>query len=606
MTTLLAPTAVALVVDVSRRGAQLLELSPVDMVCYVLALIESVVVWGLLIYAATGSSRSAIACRVLFVLGLTLCLGGQVYFFEQFRAYLTRDLTLFASNLTQSALSQLWSDGANYSWTLLPFALSSGAILWCARRSLNGAGVHQQRAARWAPVVFVACWFVPNHYRTVQAAPPDTLYLNAVGGFVSSKLGLTDESRAVRPGVRRSRAVEPIAAEPALARNVLFVITESTRADATCPKYQPNCVATPYTNELLPRRHALSQLRALDSTTAITLPVLLAGVGPHESSEVMHEWPLLFDYARAAGWFTAYWTSQNLFFANSHSFVQDLGVDLFVSGTQLDGRADLDMGADEALLAAHVQRDVSKLREPFFAVLHTSNVHYPYLVDERRAQPFQPAKLSKEAEDADLLFNHYRNAVLQHDRHVADAIASLRRTEMGQRTVIIYTSDHGEAFREHGQLGHTFSMFDEEVKVPGFIDAPEGTLTDHERAQLVAHEQEFTFHPDLMVTALDLMGLWGHAALAPFESKILGRSLIRKPRSPRILPMTNCASIWSCAFENWGVMRGELKLFARTPFERGWQCFDLREDPLERQPLDNPQCDALRQEALTQFGRPPR
>jgi arylsulfatase A-like enzyme len=286
--------------------------------------------------------------------------------------------------------------------------------------------------------------------------------------------------------------------------------------------------------------------------------------------------------------------------------VKNLDVDSFVSGTQLDGQADIDMGADEALLADYVKSQIPELREPFFAVLHTSNVHYPYLVEEDRPQPFQPAKLSKEAELLPQLFNHYRNAIVQHDRHLADVIAALRDTDVGGRTVLIYTSDHGEAFRDHGQSGHTFSMFDEEVRVPAFVDAPPGTLTDTERTHLQAHESRFTFHPDLMVTALDLMGVWDAPQLERFKPRILGRSLLRGPQSPRILPMSNCSTVWSCAFENWGTMRGQLKLFARTPFERGWQCFDVLADPLERQPLDNPQCDVLRMEALRTFGHPPR
>src|SRR5690606_26049492 len=113
------------------------------------------------------------------------------------------------------------------------------------------------------------------------------------------------------------------------------------------------------------------------------------------------------------------------------------------------------------------------------------------------------------------------------------------------------------------------------VKVPAFVDAPAGTLTAAERANLVGHESEFTFHPDLTATAIDLMGLWDAPALAEFKPHLVGHSLLRPKEAERTLPMTNCASLWSCAFENWGVMRGRHKVFARTPYDTGWQCFDL-------------------------------
>jgi hypothetical protein len=73
----------------------------------------------------------------------------------------------------------------------------------------------------------------------------------------------------------------------------------------------------------------------------------------------------------------------------------------------------------------------------------------------------------------------------------------------------------------------------------------------------------------------------------------------------RTVPMTNCASLWSCAFENWGLMRGGHKVFARTPYDTGWQCFDLVADPGETQNLDTPHCRSLVAHALELYGRAP-
>ncbi len=59
-------------------------------------------------------------------------------------------------------------------------------------------------------------------------------------------------------------------------------------------------------------------------------------------------------------------------------------------------------------------------------------------------------------------------------------IRFIRAQPFGARTIIVFTSDHGEAFREHGQFGHTGAVLDEEIHVPFWIDAPPGTLTDAE------------------------------------------------------------------------------------------------------------------------------
>src|SRR5688572_30795665 len=148
--------------------------------------------------------------------------------------------------------------------------------------------------------------------------------------------------------------------------------------------------------------------------------------------------------------------------------------------------ADLDMGAPEKYLAEHVSANIGKLKEPFMAVVQLSNVHYPYYLDPELPTPFEPWTTSKAPEDNAQFKNFYQNSVYQQDMHLARMITAVRASPAGQNTVIVYTSDHAEAFREHGQMGHTFSIFDEEVHVPAWIDAPAGTLTEAEQNSLRA------------------------------------------------------------------------------------------------------------------------
>ena len=63
---------------------------------------------------------------------------------------------------------------------------------------------------------------------------------------------------------------------------------------------------------------------------------------------------------------------------------------LLVTATELDPASDLDMGAPESLLAEHVNAHVGELKEPFFAVVQLSNMHYPYYVDRKAPMPFEP------------------------------------------------------------------------------------------------------------------------------------------------------------------------------------------------------------------------
>src|SRR5687768_10572510 len=183
-------------------------------------------------------------------------------------------------------------------------------------------------------------------------------------------------------------------------------------------------------------------------------------------------------------------------------------------------------------------------------------------------------------------------------------LASLRNSEAGSRTVIVYTSDHGEAFREHGQMGHTFSIFDEETHVPMWIDAPPGTLTDAEIAALKSKRNAYLFHIDIAPTVLDLMGVADAPEIARYRERMHGHSLLRPELTEQPVPMTNCAGVWSCAFENWGYMQRNLKVEARS-WDTGWRCYDLETDPGENENLGPERCAALIHEAMRTYGRLP-
>ena len=602
---LLAPVVAVVAIDASRRAELLGTFQGYYRWTYFGAVVESLVLWGPLLYAAARRSGWARwLAAALFVVGITFSFGGQAYFYSQYHAYLNVDVSVFASNFMDSVMNQLFADIGNYLKAKAPPLIAAIVMLVLARRVIRPRRIPGIVACYVAPVLLIASFFIPTQHRHIQAATPDVLYLNAVGGLIRTQLGLTDQSNQLRPRARESLPVETLTGKPHSPRNVVLVILESVRADAACIDHDPECQRTGASNRLLPKRFGLNQMRSLDSSTAISLAVLWAGLLPTEDRETLHTWPLLFDYAHAAGWDTAYWTSQNMMFGNARLWVKNLGVSKFIAATDLDPTADLDMGAPEHLLADHVNREIGGLKEPFFAVIHLSNVHYPYHIDRDGPLPFQPWTTSKAPDENPYFFNYYQNSVHQQDLHVAKMLEHLRSTEPGKRTAVIYLSDHAEAFREHGQMGHTFSVFDEEIHVPAWVDAPDGILTDEQAKNLAAKKDAFVFQVDVAPTVLDLMGLWDEPSIAKYKTKMPGHSLLRPELTTQALPMTNCAGVWSCAFENWGYMKQNMKLEARA-WDRGWHCYDVAADPEESNPLPLDRCGELEGLAIKTFGRLP-
>ena len=422
--------------------------------------------------------------------------------------------------------------------------------------------------------------------------------LAAVVVFALASLGTRPSSAPVR----RAPRLGAIAAKGTKSRNVLLVLGESIRFDSVCVEYRPDCKLTPFTNRLMESRLPLLGTRSVASTTAISVGVLWSGLLPTQMTEAVRGAPMLFDFARAAGYDTAYWSSQAPMFTRSASFFAALPLSRRCSGSDLGAVPD-DAGADDTLVTERAKREIGKLREPWFAVVQYANTHYPYRV--RGDEPFQPSTEDKAAERTAQFKNHYQNAVYAQDRTVADLLASVRASPAGGRTVVIYTSDHGEAFREHGQLGHTTSVFDEELHVPAWIDAPAETLTAAEREALAAAREALVWHVDFAPTMLDLLGLWDAPGLATARRRMVGTSLLRPLRTSAILPLTNCTELWGCAFRNWGVAQGTLKLESRE-FDADWHCWDLARDPYEQHDLGIESCGDLKKAAEAFFGRLPR
>lgn len=65
--------------------------------------------------------------------------------------------------------------------------------------------------------------------------------------------------------------------------------------------------------------------------------------------------------------------------------------------------------------------------------------------------------------------NRYYNQLLKVKFTVLNIINILKRKEKYENTVIIFTSDHGQALKEHGYYGHGIFLFDELTHIPLLI-----------------------------------------------------------------------------------------------------------------------------------------
>ena len=588
---LLALPGIGIVVsDWTRRWDQLHALGTKDSLRYWAFALFGSIMWGAVLHLALQyRTRWRFAALAAALLGAIFAVGAQAYTFDRYQAYLDHRAVLVGTSMLPSIGQQLWMDRMTFLRTVLPPALVVLAIVLFAKRIARP----EQGGRGFAMDVVVVCFGI-NLFGNVgeQAAPPDTLYLSAMGQLSRARWDHNETVERIHPGPRSPKPVPAIVARPPVKRNVVFIVTESVRAQSVCSGFDPKCRNTPFSNEAAPNRIPLRQMRAMDSTTAISLAIMWNGLLPTAARADLHSAPLLWEYLAAAGWHSSYWTSQNLLFGNSGTWLDGVPIDLRVSATQLEPDATMELGSDDGKLIDWALNDWSRLAEPYVAVLHLSNTHFPYKIESDFA-PFLPEEEATGPGWENEIRNRYHDSIYLQDHHVARLIKAIRARPEGNHTVIIFTSDHGEQTREKGAVGHTGTVWDEEIRIPFWIDAPPGTLTEGEESALRAIENVPLFNLDMLPTLLDLVGVWDDPNLASLKKAMAGTSLLRGGSSmDRPLVISNCTELWACAFRNWGAMKGWKKVLAHQG-DHSWGCYDVMHDPEELDDLGPAACEDL-------------
>ncbi len=603
---LFVPPLAVIALDLGKRRARVLSFEGTELLFYFASCAIGVVLWTSLTAVATrakGFARWPV--RVLLAVVALLAVGGQIYSYLRYGAYVNARAVLVGTSFLPSVGQQLWFDRWTFAKVLLPCLALAVAVPTVAAR----LAPMRSRARGWlcldvAILAALTAAFVSPDRGAEQGQPPDVMYVNAMGQLARAHWDHNETVERLHPGPRTPEAVPPLVARPAAParKNVVMIITESVRAQSVCVEYSPDCKYTPFSNPLVKERYPVTQMRSLDSTTAISLAVMWNGLAPTAKRKDIHSAPILWEYAHAAGYESAYYTSQHMLFGNSGTWLEGTPWQRHVSATMLEEDATYEIGADDGKLVDWALADLDKLKEPYFVVLHLSNTHFPYKIDDADT-PFEneAAKAKGEAEVVD----RYQDAIYLQDRALARFLEKFAQRREASRTVLTYVSDHGEQLREKGAVGHTGTLYDEEIRVPFWVAAPKGTLSAAEEEALRGHAKRHVTQLDVFPTMLDLLGLWDAPETARFKDRIAGQSLLRAGyEEGRAVVMSNCTELWACAFKNWGAMRGTKKLIANQG-DRSWNCFDVASDPKEEERLDLAACgDLLPLAEKTLGGRP--
>lgn len=578
-----AAVALPLGADLATRGAHLLSFTWRELLVYAVALGASALLWAMLVQlAADYTSRLRFFWQLMLSGLILLLLVGQIRVYRLYAVYANSDALRAAIRIGSLLVAQGIRDWWAIVGTAIPLLAYAAFLVAVARRWSGSPWLSRLRAPLWLITLLLLASCPERVFGARQSAPADVIGLSALGRVVVTDFLHKRQTN----GLARDPEFVPPQARPTNARRVVVILTESVRADVVCSEPRQECPVTSTTNRLLPNRIGLTELHAVDSNTLLSFAVLFGGRRPSQALTAMRRAPLIWDVAHAAGWKTGYLTSQNLDYSFLASFVRQFPLDFRCEARDLVADSDMGLGAPDELLVPHVQSMLTSVDQAFVLVIHLSNTHLPYRTAPGHS-PFQPARYTQDPAHTVELVNQYKNSVYLQDHTIADLVTAIRSSRAGEQAIILFTSDHGEAFREHGQLAHTSSLYEEEIHVPGWIDIPPQLLDESAVDRLRHNARLTTFHSDLVPTLLDLMGILERPELALLRQELTGSSLLRPMDEGRQLRMTTCAEDWACPFRVLGVMQGSRKLI-RTPGVPD-RCFNLASDPTEQlgMPLDD-------------------
>jgi len=137
--------------------------------------------------------------------------------------------------------------------------------------------------------------------------------------------------------------------------------------------------------------------------------------------------------------------------------------------------------------ALAVLEDLELREEPFFLFVHYFDPHYDYkrhpevgfapeaagrLSGDEAIEDLYEVMEDMTADELALVEAIYDEEIRHTDDGIGRLLEGLRRSGRFDDSWIVVTSDHGEEFMAHGNIGHTITLFEELVKVPLVIRPP--------------------------------------------------------------------------------------------------------------------------------------
>ena len=275
--------------------------------------------------------------------------------------------------------------------------------------------------------------------------------------------------------------------------NVVVVLIDSLRADQVR--------ATGGTREVMPAVEALAREGRVfpdcvtpASHTDYACPAVFSSHHPLRARDV-YRYPanppyprvMIYDVLKSLGWRTGLFSSQNEEWGQMLNYMQTGGLDVVFhsksGGVSEDATKDRPAFAgalDDSVTVGEALKWIEAgAGAPFFLYLNLQNSHLPYDVPDGFPRRFSPRELDFKIsvgwfpkEKAEIVKDVYADSLAYVDAQLDRLLRRLKERGEWDRTLVVVSGDHGEAFYEHGTAAHANGVHDEVIRVPLVVRAP--------------------------------------------------------------------------------------------------------------------------------------
>jgi len=352
----------------------------------------------------------------------------------------------------------------------------------------------------------------------------------------------------------------PATTRPAVPQNVLLLTVDALRSDMPWAGYDKPIA--PHLTALAAESVVYENHRSVSSYTAQTVATWLSG---RYASTLYRTGMFFTNYFDTNTWITEAMQKKgiataavhaHLYFDRAPGLRQGFDEWKMVPGLSWNAQTDESVtGEKSAAAIIELLSDPARTGKQFFLWSHLMDPHDQYVKHEG-SPDF--GKDNRGRYDSEVWFT---------DQQVGKILDFAKKQPWWDRTVVIISADHGEAFGEHGMYKHAFELWEVLTRVPLLVRAPGA------KPQRIAAART---HLDIAPTILDVMQV---PPLAGFQGKSLAPEIYgEKPAESRVPIVLELAEDSNNPARR-AIVVGSRKLIV---FDSGKKAlFDLDQDPGE-------------------------